>query len=94
MAAPLTPVERSVLLTAFAAPNHTLTRTRAGFVSPTEPNKVFTRRAMNWLDRRALLNFDDPEIPRSARLTPAGVREAEQALERVRDNLGAGSKSA
>lgn len=80
MAAPLSPVERSLLLSALAAPDHTLQRTRDGFVSPTEPGRAYTRRAVNWLDRRALLNFDDPDIPRTARLTPAGVREAERAL--------------
>lgn len=81
MAAPLSPVERSVLLSALAAPDHTLQRTRDGFVSPTEPGRAYTRRAVNWLDRRALLHFDDPDIPRKARLTPAGVREAERALQ-------------
>lgn len=88
MAAPLSPVERNALLTAYAAPEHTLRRTRQGFESPRAPGKAFTRRAINWLDRRALLTFDDPDVPRSVQLTPAGVRQAEQLLDQVREAMG------
>ena len=89
MAAPLSPVERDALLTAFAAPEHTLRRTRDGFVSPTAPTRRFTRRCINWLDNRALVTFDDPQLPRLVRLNDAGVRQAQTLIDQARADHGA-----
>ena len=89
MAAPLSPVERDALLTAFAAPEHTLQRTRDGFVASNAPSRRFTRRCINWLDNRALVTFDDPELPRLVRLTAAGVRQAETLIDQARTKQGA-----
>lgn len=85
MAAALKPKERAALLAAHAASDHALHRTRAGFAPTNRPEKVFTRRVMNWLDERVLVRFDDPELPRKATLTAAGLAAAEAEIAKARD---------
>jgi len=85
MAAALKPKERAALLAAHAASDHTLHRTRAGFAPKNRPEKIFTRRVMNWLDERVLVRFDDPELPRTATLTAAGLAAAEAEIAKARD---------
>ena len=77
MAAALKPMERAALIVARGDSENTLRRTRYGFCSKKQPARVFTRRVMNWLYERALLDFDDPECPAAATLTPRGVAEAD-----------------
>ncbi len=40
---------------------------------------------MNWLDERVLMRFDDPELPRTATLTAAGLAVAEAEIAKARD---------
>ncbi|MDY0978961.1 hypothetical protein [Stenotrophomonas sp. CFBP8994] len=79
MAAPLKRLERAALIVARGATDDTLKRTRGGFCSPKQPANIFTRRVMNWLYERALLDFDNPSCPACATLTPRG-RAAADAL--------------
>lgn len=84
----LKPVARRALLAAFHAQGHTLRRTRGGFAgipaqiktSSTVPVEVFTRRAINWLDEANLVAFDDPDFPRSVKLTASGIGMAKQLV--------------
>lgn len=89
MPSPLKPLERTALLTAFGAPTRTLKRTRGGFVSSTKPAQVFSRRVMNWLDERALIDFDNRMFPTVATLTKLGVQQAEALIEKARAQAGA-----
>ncbi|MGE6333925.1 hypothetical protein [Stenotrophomonas sp. NPDC077659] len=84
MAAALKPKERAALLAAHAASDHALHRTRAGFAPNNRPEKVFTRRVMNWLDERVLMRYDDPQLPRTATLTAAGLAAAEAEVAKAR----------
>lgn len=74
----VTPKEREALLAAFSAAGHTLKRTRDGFASPATPEVAFTRRTMNWLDNRAWIRYDDPDVPRAATLTQLGIKSAQE----------------
>lgn len=76
MPSPLKPLERTALLTAFGAPTRTLKRTRGGFYSPKQPAAIFTRRVVNWLYERALIDYDDPQFPTKATLTRLGQEQA------------------
>ncbi len=69
MAAPLKPKEKAALLAAHGASDLTLHRTANGFAPRNRPEKLFTRRVMNWLDERVLIRYDDPQLPRKATLT-------------------------
>jgi len=89
MPAPLKPLERAALLTAFSATGNTLKRTRGGFVSPSKPAQVFTRRVINWLDERALIDFDDRMFPTKAMLTKLGVKQAQALVDEARAKAGA-----
>ncbi|MBN4937309.1 hypothetical protein JY409_04535 [Stenotrophomonas maltophilia] len=84
MAAPLKPKERAALLAAYSAPDRALRRNRSGFAPANQPEKVFTRRTVNWLDERALLSFDDPQLPRIATLTRLGIAQVEALIEVAR----------
>lgn len=76
MAAPLKPLERAALITASGATGHALKRTRGGFYSPKQPAAIFTRRVVNWLYERALIDYDDPQFPTKATLTRLGQEQA------------------
>ncbi|WP_313456825.1 hypothetical protein [Stenotrophomonas sp.] len=77
MAAELKPMERAALIVARGSSNSTLKRTRGGFCSAKQPSRIFSRRVMNWLYERALLDFDDPDCPGKATLTARGEAEAD-----------------
>lgn len=89
MAAPLKPLERTALLTTYGATGKSLQRTRGGFVSARKPAQIFTRRVMNWLYRRALIDFDDPLHPKVAMLTRMGLAQAEALINQAREQAGA-----
>ncbi|RRU17152.1 hypothetical protein [Stenotrophomonas sp. 278] len=88
MAAALKPMERAALIVARGDADNTLRRTRGGFCSTKQPARVFTRRVMNWLYERALLDFDDPDCPAAATLTARGVAEADALVERSVERAG------
>lgn len=89
MTAPLKPKERDALLTAYGAADKALRRTRGGFVCTTKPTRVFTRRVINWLDERALIDFDDRMFPTTATLSRLGVQHAEALIAQARAKAGA-----
>lgn len=84
----LQPVARRALIAALGSQGHALRRTRGGFVSTPAQVKtstavtveVFTRRAINWLDNANLVAFDDPDFPRSVKLTVRGVAMAQRLV--------------
>lgn len=84
-----TPVVRAALLAALASPGHALVRGCGGYIALTSKVTTsgkatfpaFTRRAMNWLERDGLADFDEPEFPRRVTLTQQGVA----AAQRLRD---------
>lgn len=77
MAAALKPTERAALIVARGAADSTLKRTRGGFCSTKQPSRIFSRRVMNWLYERALLDFDDLDCPGKATLTSLGEAQAD-----------------
>lgn len=77
MAAALKPMERAALIVARGATDNSLKRTRGGFCSPKQPARIFSRRVVNWLYERALLDFDDPDCPGVATLTKLGEAQAD-----------------
>ncbi len=85
MAAPLKPKEKAALLAAHGASDLTLHRTTNGFAPRNRPEKLFTRRVMNWLDERVLIRYDDPQLPRKATLTATGIAAAEAEIAKARD---------
>lgn len=89
MPAPLKPLERAALITANDAKDHVLKRTRGGFYSPKKPSAVFTRRVVNWLYERALIDYDDPNFPTQATLTKSGMAQASALVEQARISAGA-----
>jgi len=88
MPAPLKPLERAALITASGAADHALKRTRGGFHSPKKPTAVFTRRVMNWLYERALVDYDDPQFPTKATLTARGQEQARALVAASVQNAG------
>lgn len=77
----LTPLQVSALLTALDAPNHCLMRVREGYASqnPTlTTSPVFTHRLMRIMERAWLFQFDDPALPRYAKLNRNGLELAQQ----------------
>lgn len=89
MAAPLKPLERAALITANGATGHALKRTRGGFYSTKQPANIFSRRVMNWLYERALIDYDDPSFPTQATLTRSGMAQAAALVEQARISAGA-----
>lgn len=85
MAAPLKPKEKAALLAAHGSSDLTLHRTANGFAPRNRPEKLFTRRVMNWLDERVLIRYDDPQLPRKATLTATGIAAAEAEIAKARD---------
>lgn len=85
MSAPLKPKEKAALLAAHGASDHSLHRTAKGFAPRNRPEKLFTRRVMNWLDERVLIRYDDPQLPRKATLTATGIAAAEAEIAKARD---------
>lgn len=85
MSAPLKPKENAALLAAYSASDHSLHRTANGFAPRNRPEKLFTRRVMNWLDERVLIRYDDPQLPRKATLTAIGIAAAEAEIAKARD---------
>ncbi|WNF09037.1 hypothetical protein [Stenotrophomonas geniculata] len=85
LAAPLKPKEKAALLAAHGASDLTLHRTANGFAPRNHPEKLFTRRVMNWLDERVLIRYDDPQLPRKATLTATGIAAAEAEIAKARD---------
>ncbi|HHA2744235.1 TPA: hypothetical protein ACOFCC_000777 [Stenotrophomonas maltophilia] len=85
MAAPLKPKEKAALLAAHGASDLALHRTANGFAPRNRPEKLFTRRVMNWLDERVLIRYDDPQLPRKATLTATGIAAAEAEIAKARD---------
>lgn len=81
-----TPVVRAALLAALASPGRALVRGCGGYIALTSKVTAsgnatfpaFTRRAMNWLERDGLANFDEPDFPRRVTLTPKGIGLAER----------------
>lgn len=72
----LQPIVREALLAALASPDHTLRRTRGGFKGT--PERVFTKRAINWLEQTGLANFDQREFPTTVTLNQRGIEHAQQ----------------
>jgi hypothetical protein len=89
MAAPLKPLERAALITASGATGYALRRTRGGFYSPKQPAAIFTRRVVNWLYERAMIDYDDPQFPTKATLTRRGREQAEALIAQARAKAGA-----
>jgi len=85
LAAPLKPKEEAALLAAHGASDLTLHRTANGFAPRNHPEKLFTRRVMNWLDERVLIRYDDPQLPRKATLTATGIAAAEAEIAKARN---------
>ncbi|BCX42748.1 MULTISPECIES: hypothetical protein [Stenotrophomonas] len=85
MSAPLKPKEKAALLAAHGASDHSLHRNANGFAPRNHPEKLFTRRVMNWLDERVLMRYDDPQLPRKATLTAIGIAAAEAEIAKARD---------
>ena len=85
----VTPLERSALLAALQAPNHTLPRVGNGFVAlparrahsgPTEAHPVTKRMALR-LQRADLVQLDDDICPSRLTLTEEGHALARELLE-------------
>lgn len=79
--AQLTQLQRTALLTALDAPSHCLLRVRGGYAShnPTlTTTPVFTHRLMRIMERAWLFQFDDPDLPRYAKLNSNGLALAQQ----------------
>lgn len=77
----LTPLQASAMLTALDAPNHCLLRVRDGYASqnPTlTTSPVFTHRLMRIMERAWLFQFDEPDLPRYAKLNSNGLALAQQ----------------
>lgn len=80
------PLQRQALLAALTSPTRSLQRTRFGYVGATGTVTVsgirhiaaFTGRLLNMLERDGLVDFDEPQWPNTATLTPAGLALAEQ----------------
>lgn len=68
---------------------HALKRTRGGFYSPKQPANVFTRRVINWLYERALIDYDDPNFPTQTTLTKSGMAQAAALVEQARISVAA-----
>ncbi|HCT28889.1 hypothetical protein [Stenotrophomonas indicatrix] len=85
MQAPLKPKEKAALIAAYGAPNFTLRRTAFGFAPTNHPEKVFTRRLINWLHERVLVRFDDRDLPRAVTLTERGLAEARALVDTARN---------
>jgi len=83
---PHTPVISSALLAALDTPTHSLRRGPGGFIAVGQPIKksgpvpyqAFTRRAIKFLEREGLAEFDVPEFPSVVTLTEAGVAAARE----------------
>ncbi|MBA0283834.1 hypothetical protein D7Y26_11005 [Stenotrophomonas maltophilia] len=73
------------MLAAHGTSDLTLHRTANGFAPRNRPEKLFTRRVMNWLDERVLIRYDDPQLPRKATLTASGIAAAEAEIAKARD---------
>lgn len=83
----MTPLERSAIVAAFEAPNHTLRRMRGYFVaaprirtSGNVPALGFTKRLALRLQRADLVQLDDIDCPSSLSLTDDGIALAKQLL--------------
>jgi hypothetical protein len=84
----VTPLERSALLAALQAPNHTLRRFGNGFVAPpprvatTGPvqTQCVTKRMAMRLERADLVRLDDAYCPSSLTLTDEGAALARELL--------------
>jgi len=87
--APTTPLERSALLAALDAPNHTLRRYGSGFIAPPVRTAVtgpvqthsVTKRMALRLQRADLVQLDDEYCPSSLTLTDEGAALARELLE-------------
>lgn len=94
---PLPPLQRDALLAALATPNHTLRRTRRGYIaldadvrkSGAATAHVFTGRLMNMLWRAALVDFDPPDYPSTVTLTTRGKAIAQQLRDASQAKAGA-----
>ncbi len=84
----LQPVARRALIAAYHSQGQSLRRTRGGFAgmpreirtSGTAEIETFTRRAINWLDDAALIEFDDSRFPSCVKLNTRGIAAAQQLL--------------
>ena len=90
----VTPLERSALIAAFQAPNHTLRRMGNGFVAapvrrpnsgPTLVHSVTKRMALR-LHRAELVQLDDEVCPSAMTLTDAGCMCARQLLDAANED--------
>lgn len=72
-----TPMHTRALLSALAAPGHTLRRCRGGFRDAAAPLVVHTRRTANALVDAGDATFDDASCPSAITLTAAGVARAQ-----------------
>lgn len=88
MTAALKPMERAALIVARGDKNNALRRTRGGFCSTKNPARIFSRRVVNWLYERALLDFDDPDCPGTATLTARGMVAADELVAQSVEKAG------
>lgn len=89
-----TPLERSALVAALQAPNHTLRRMRGYFVaapvirtSGPVTAHGFTKRLALRLQRIELVKLDDDNCPSAMTLTSEGVALAQQVLEAANEAI-------
>jgi hypothetical protein len=94
----LTPLQASALREAHRSPTHTLIRQGRQYVSHhpymrtasgVEQVPMFTFRLMAMLERDYLVEFDEPQFPSRATLTPKGFALAEQLHEADKARAGA-----
>jgi hypothetical protein len=83
----LTPLQASALREAHRSPTHSLVRqgrqyvshhSDAANISGVKQVPMFTFRLMGMLERDYLVEFDEPQFPTRATLTPKGFELAEQ----------------
>lgn len=73
-----TPMHTRALLSALAAPGHTLRRCRGGFHNPTKLTEpTVSRRIANAMAEAGDATFDDTSCPSAITLTAAGVARAQ-----------------
>lgn len=82
----LTPKLQDALLSAFHAPGVTLNRCAAGYFDRSRGPRpaagaAVTVRTANALVQDGLAEFNDPHVPSSLTLTPAGIRLASATLD-------------
>jgi hypothetical protein len=88
----LTPLQATALREALRSPTRSLVRTGRHYSAPhAQPNSsgvqqvpVFTYRLVAMLERRWLVEFDEPQFPTRATLTRKGIELAEQLVDVIK----------